>query len=179
MAEVRTLARPYARSVFEIARDADSLEAWSKTLAAVAEIVGNEDVASVMGNPNVADAQLAESIVDIAGGDSLPAHAANYVRLLADNKRLVLAPEIADEFEGMRAEYEKRMDVTVTSAAVLSEQQQQALSDSLEQRLSARVALSFEQDESLIAGAVIRAGDLVIDRSMRSQLTRMQQRLTQ
>lgn len=179
MAEVRTLARPYARSVFEIARDADALAAWSQALAAVAEIVVNDDVASVMNNPNVDDDQLAESIISIAGGDNLPEHSGNYVRLLATNKRLVLAPEIAEEFETMRAEYERRMDVTVTSAAAFSEQQQQALSDSLEQRLSAQVSLSFEQDEDLIAGAVIRAGDLVIDRSMRSQLARMQQRLTQ
>lgn len=179
MAEVRTLARPYARSVFEIARDADALAQWSQALAAVADVVANDDVRSVMGNPNVSDRQLADSIIGIAGGDSLPQDAASYVRLLADNKRLVLAPAIAEAFEDMRAEYEKRMDVTVVTASEFSEQQQQALSDSLQQRLSANVSLSFERDDSLIAGAVIHAGDLVIDHSMRYQLERMQQRLTQ
>lgn len=179
MAEVRTLARPYARAVFEIARDADALAEWSQTLARVAEIVSNEDVARLMGNPNVADAKLADSIISIAGGDELPEDRASYVRLLTDNGRLAQAPEIADQFEVMRAEYENRVDVTVVSAAAFSEQQQQALSESLEQRLSAKVNLSFERDEQLIGGAVIRAGDLVIDHSLSSQLVRMQQRLTQ
>src|SRR5699024_8904409 len=168
MAEVRTMARPYARAVFEIAREADAFAAWSEALASVAAIVSNPDVARVMGNPMIADTQLADSIIAIAG-DALPAGGANFVRLLAANDRLVLAATIADQYEVMRAEAEKRVDVTVTSASAFSEQQQQALSASLEQRLAAKVTLAFEQDASLIGGAVIRAGDLVIDRSLRSQ----------
>lgn len=178
MAEVRTTARPYARAVFEIARDADTLAAWSQALTVVAEIVANDDVARVIGSPLVTDGQLADSIIGIAG-DALPEHGANYVRLLAANDRLTLASAIAEQFEAMRAEYEKRMDVTVVSAVEFSAQQQQALTDSLQQRLSAQVSLTFEHDADLIGGAVIRAGDLVIDRSLRSQLDRMQRELAQ
>lgn len=179
MSEVRTLARPYARAVFQAAREADALQAWSQALTAVAEIVAHEDVARVMGNPNVTGAKLADSIISIAGGEELPEHADNYVRLLAANDRLGLAPAIAEQFEDMRADFEKRVDVTITSASAFSEQQQQALSESLQQRLSAEVSLTFEDDERLIGGAVIRAGDLVIDHSLRSQLQRMQKSLTQ
>lgn len=177
MAEVRTMARPYARAVFAVARDAKALTAWSQGLEAVAEIVTNADVVRVMNNPEVTPAQLADSIIAIAG-DHLPQQAQAYVRLLADNRRLVLAPAIAEQFETMRAAVEQRVDVTVVSAVPFSQQQQQALSVSLQQRLDAEVALTFDHDAELIGGAVIRVGDLVLDHSLRSQLARMQQNLT-
>jgi len=177
MAEIRTMARPYARAVFEIARGNDALAAWSEALAAVAAIVSNETVRQIVDNPNISDQQLVDSIIDLAG-DAVPEQAHNYVRLLVENERLLLAPAIAEQFEDMRAAVEQRVDVTVVSAAAIPEQQKQALAASLEKRLAANVELTFEQDASIIGGAVIRAGDLVIDHSLRSQLTRMQNSLT-
>lgn len=173
MAETRTLARPYAQAVFEIARAGDALPAWSDALAAVSAIVSNDDVARLMGNPVIGATQLADAVIEIAGSD-LPEQGANFVRLLAENGRLKLAPVIAEQFEALRAQAEQRVDVTVISAAEFSEQQKQALSQALEKRLAANVRLSFEHDPEVIGGAIIRAGDLVIDRSLRSQLTRMQ-----
>lgn len=178
MADVRTMARPYARAVFEIARQASALQAWSDGLAAVAAIVADADVSQLIGNPIISDAQLADSVIGLAQAD-LPEHGADYVRLLIENDRLTLAPVIAEQFEALRAAAEQRVDVTVTSAVEFSEQQKQALATALKQRLDATVELAFEQDEAIIGGAVIRAGDLVIDRSLRSQLERMQQSLAQ
>lgn len=178
MADVRTMARPYARAVFDIAQQAGALEAWSNGLAAVAAIVADADVSRIIGNPVVSDAQLADSIIGMAQAD-LPEHGADYVRLLVENDRLLLAPAIANQYEALRAAAEQRVDVVVTSAVEFSKQQKQALAESLKQRLNATVELSFEQDEAIIGGAVIRAGDLVIDRSLRTQLSRMQQSLAQ
>lgn len=178
MAETGTMARPYARAVFEIAQQADALQAWSKGLAAVAAIVANDDVERIIGSPMISDEKLADSIIGIAA-DDLPAHGADYVRLLVDNDRLQLAPAIAAQFDVMRAAAEQRVGVSVTSAVEFSEKQKLDLAQSLQQRLSATVDLSFEQDDSILGGAVIRAGDLVIDRSVRAQLDRMQQSLTQ
>jgi len=173
MAEIQTLARPYADAVFELAEASGELDAWSTALAAVAAIVSNEDVAALMDNPAITDATMADAIIGVAG-DDLNAGGANLVRLLVENGRLRAAPSIAALFEQRKADAENRVDVQVTSAVAFSQEQQAALAKSLEKRLSRSVRLSFEQDENVIGGAVIRAGDLVIDGSLRAQLERMQ-----
>ncbi len=172
MAETQTLARPYAEAVFELAEAKSELDTWSTALAALAAIVSNEDVAAIMDNPAIADSTMADAIIGVAG-DDLNAGASNLVRLLVENDRLRLAPAIAELFEQRKADAESRVDVQVTSAVAFSEEQQAALAKSLEKRLSRSVRLSFEQDENVIGGAVIRAGDLVIDGSLRAQLERM------
>lgn len=172
MAETQTLARPYAEAVFELAEAKSELDTWSTALAALAAIVSNEDVAAIMDNPAIADSTMADAIIGVAG-DDLNAGATNLVRLLVENDRLRLAPAIAELFEQRKADAENRVDVQVTSAAEFSEEQRAALAKSLEKRLSRSVRLSFEQDENVIGGAVIRAGDLVIDGSLRAQLERM------
>jgi len=176
MAETQTLARPYAQAVFELAESNDALTEWSDALGALAAIVSNDDVAALMGNPEVDDTRLVDAIIEIAR-DDLNADAANLVRLLAENSRLSLAPAIAEQFEARRAAAENRVDVNVVSAAPLSDEQQADLVKSLEKRLARSVRLTYEQDESVIGGAVIRAGDLVIDGSLRAQLERMRQSL--
>lgn len=178
MAEIYTLARPYAEAVFSLAEAGDSFASWSTALAALSAIVGNDDVSALMTNPAIDDATLADAIIGVAGED-LHEPARNLVRVLADNGRLVLAPAIAELFEASLAERENRVDVDVRAATELSEAQQGALAEALEKRLSRRVRLSFERDESVIGGVVIRAGDLVIDGSLSAQLERMRQSLTQ
>lgn len=180
MAELRTLARPYAEAVFELAQAGDSLPAWSEALDTVAAIVSNEDVAALVGNPGVDDRQLAEAIVAIAGealSGVADGQAENLVRLLAENGRLRLAPEIAAQYAALRAEAENRVDVEVRTAAELGDAQREALASALEKRLARQVSLSCTIDEGLIGGAVIRAGDLVIDGSVRAQLARLSQSL--
>ncbi|MDT0619240.1 F0F1 ATP synthase subunit delta [Salinisphaera sp. P385] len=176
MAEIRTLARPYAEAVFELASQGGRLAEWGDALQALAAIAAHPDVSRLVGNPRVDDDQLADAIIGIAG-DRLDDAGRNFVRLLSEKGRLTLLPAIAEQFAALRAEAENRVEVTVTAAAEISESQQQALTKALEQRLSRQVSLTAETDAELIGGAVIRAGDLVIDGSLRAQLARLEQSL--
>ena len=176
MAETQTLARPYAEAVFELAESQGRLDEWSQALNALSTIVSNPDVAMLLNNPEVADSRLAEVVIEI-GSEDLDDSSENLVRLLVANGRLGLAPAIATLYEQRKAQAEHRVDVSVTSAVEFSEEQRSALAKSLEKRLDRSVRLTFEQDEDVIGGAVIRAGDLVIDGSLRAQLERMRQSL--
>ncbi len=178
MAERYTLARPYAQAVYELAeaQGADGLARWSDALAAMAAIVRDAAVTPLMHNPRVSDAVLADAII-ATGGSDFDAMAQNFVRLLLNNDRLALAPEIAELFETRRAAAENRLDVEVTSAVALSEDQRGALGKALEQRFGRTVSMRFAQDASMIGGAVIRAADVVIDGSLTAQLERMRRSL--
>lgn len=169
MAELRTLARPYAEAAFELAREGDRLAVWDEALAALATVIAHPDVHRLIGNPRIGAQELAQAIISVSG-DDLDSDVANLVRLLAEKDRLALMPAIADHFSSRRAAAENRVDVTVVAADELSEAQLQALKAALEQRLSRTVGLSTEIDNDLIGGAIIRAGDLVIDGSIRAQL---------
>lgn len=174
-ADNRTLARPYARAVFEKARTAGNLSEWGETLAALGAVAGHVDVRKLIGNPNVDQAELAGHMAAIAGRDDEATRA--FLALLAENKRLSILPAIAEQFEAQRAAAEGWVEVEVTAAAEVSADLQSRLSDALAHRLGREVRLRTATDEELIGGAVIRAGDLVIDGSVRSQLQRMQQSL--
>lgn len=177
MAEERTLARPYAEAVFELARTRERLAEWSEALNTLATIVANADVASLIGNPRVDDAELAGAIIAI-GGDAVDENGRNLVRLLTENGRLGLLPAIAELYAELRAAAENRVDVAVTAASEISEEQQQQLVKALEARLDRNVSVSYETDPALIGGALIRAGDLVIDGTVRADLARLTQTLT-
>lgn len=177
MAEERTLARPYAEAVFDLARAGDALQRWSEALETLAAIVANPDVAALIGNPRVTDEQLAAALIDIAG-DALDDKGRNLVRLLADNGRLPLMPAIAEQFAVRRAAAENRVEVEVTAAQALDEMQQNRLVEALKAHLHRDVSLHCRSDAGLIGGAVIRAGDMVIDGSVRAQLARLDQTLT-
>lgn len=176
MAELRTLARPYAEAVFDLAENAGRLGEWSEALAALAAIVNHRDVAALIGNPRVDDARLANAVVDIVG-DRLDDAGRNLVRLLAEKGRLPLLPAVAEHYDALRAAAESRVDAVVTAASEISEEQRKALAQALEKRLSRNVNLSADVDPGLIGGAVIRAGDLVIDGSVRAHLARLDQSL--
>tara|TARA_B100002049_G_C16020554_1_gene350052 strand:+ start:432 stop:968 length:537 start_codon:yes stop_codon:yes gene_type:complete len=176
MAEMQTLARPYADAVFELAEAQGQLDDWSQALTALSAIVSNEDVVLLMDNPEIADSRMADVVIEVGDSD-LNEGARNLVRLLVENDRLSLAPAIATLYEQRKADAEHRVDVRVTSAVEFSEEQRSALAKSLEKRLDRSVRLTFEQDENVIGGAVIRAGDMVIDGSLRAQLERMRQSL--
>tara|TARA_B100001939_G_scaffold320872_1_gene310087 strand:- start:566 stop:1102 length:537 start_codon:yes stop_codon:yes gene_type:complete len=176
MAEMQTLARPYADAVFELAEAQGQLDDWSQALTALSAIVSNENVVLLMDNPEIADSRMADVVIEVGDSD-LNEGARNLVRLLVENDRLSLAPAIATLYEQRKADAEHRVDVRVTSAVEFSEEQRSALAKSLEKRLDRSVRLTFEQDENVIGGAVIRAGDMVIDGSLRAQLERMRQSL--
>lgn len=172
MADMQTLARPYARAVFEIGRDGSSLPQWSDVLSGLASVVTQAEIASLLDHPKVGSVTVAEKLID-ALGDKLDAAGANLVRLLARNSRLAVLPGIAEEYEALRSAFEQRIDVQITAASEVPDSNKQAISSALASRLKQEVNVEVSVDESLIAGAIIKAGDLVIDGSMKSEIEQM------
>ena len=172
MAEKATIARPYAKAAFESARQHRALEPWSKVLATASSVVQDERVARLLSSPKVKPEQLSGLIGDIAGGE-LDEQTRNFLATLAGNRRLGLLPEIASMYEALRAEAENTADVQVVSAVALDEAQKQRLAQALKKRLKREVRLHCEVDASLIGGAIVRAGDFVIDGSLKARLDRL------
>jgi F-type H+-transporting ATPase subunit delta len=137
----------------------------------MAELVESEQLAPLLDHPNVSATQLAELVAEAIG--ELNGHERNFVQLLADNRRLDLAPEIRKIFESLRADAEGRVEVEVITAKSLDEEQQKRLSDALSRRLGKDIELQTRVDESLIGGAVIHAGDTTIDGSVKGKLARL------
>ena len=172
MAEKATIARPYAKAAFESARQHSALERWSTVLATASSVVQDERVARLLSSPKVKPEQLSGLIGDIAGGE-LDEQTRNFLATLAGNRRLGLLPEIASMYEALRAEAENTADVQVVSAVALDEAQKQRLAAALKKRLKREVRLHCEVDASLIGGAIVRAGDFVIDGSLKARLDRL------
>ena len=172
MAEKSTIARPYAQAAFSMAESQGNLKKWSDMLQLVAAVASNEAMQALIGNPSVDRDKLIDTFIGICG-DGLDQYGQNFVRVLADNKRLDVIPEIADLYEAKRAEAESTVEAIVTSAGPLSEAQQTQLVAALKKRLGREVTLVTKTDESIIGGAVVRAGDLVIDASVTGQLEKL------
>lgn len=172
MTEVATTARPYAHAAFSAARDAKALPAWGNFLGRAGLVIADVRVQGLVGNPHVAAAEFVDFVLDIAGASGNEAQA-NFLRLLAENRRLKLLPEIAAQFEVLRAGAEGQADVQVLTAMALAPELEQRLTAALEQRLKLKVRLHVEIDPSLIGGAIVRHGDLVFDGSLRGRLGRL------
>lgn len=172
MAELTTLARPYAKAVFAQAQDSKALDAWSSDLALLGACVAEEKVAEFLQHPALTAAQQAQTLVEICG-DKLNAAAKNLITVLAENKRLLLLGEISALYEEMKAQLQNTVDVVVTSAYPLNDAQTDHLATALKAKLQSDVRMTCEVDESLIGGAIIRAGDLVIDGSLTGKLSKL------
>ncbi len=176
MAEPSTLARPYAKAVFELARDEQKLAEWSALLAGLATAVRDKSVAAAIGHPAVGRGALAEVLIQVMGSKATE-QSKNLLRLLSEYNRLKLAPMLAEQFEALRAEHEHRVDVQIVSAAPVDAAQQKTLVDAVKKKLNRDVNVEWKTDPSLIAGAQIRAGDTVIDGSISGELARLRQAL--
>ena len=176
MAELSTMARPYAKAVFELAFEAQALPQWSRTLSALALTVADPASAALLSDPRRSRSEVAGALIS-ALGEGLGVQAGNLVRLLAENNRLVLLPAIAENFEALRAEAERRVEVEITTAAAVDPAQQEALLAAVRKRLAREVQVTWSSDPALVAGAVIRAGDLVIDGSIANELAQLRQSL--
>jgi F-type H+-transporting ATPase subunit delta len=172
MAERITIARPYAKAVFKLAQSQKRLPQWSEALGLAASVVADARVTTLLGNPAVSAEQLAGLVTGVCG-ESLDEQGRNFIATLAANRRLGYLPEIAARFEQLRAEAERTVEVTVTSAIELSAAQETKYADALAKRLGRAVHLSCLTDPSLLGGAVVRADDLVIDGSVRTALTQL------
>jgi len=172
MAEAITIARPYANAVFDIANEKGELQSWSDCLVMLAQSVVDPDIAAMIASPSVSDEQVINVLADIAG-ESVTTEARHFLALLAENKRLPLLADIAVIFEQLRAEAEKVMTVGVSTAKALTKKQEANIAKALKKRTGRDVTLNVEINESLLGGAIIRAGDLVIDGSALGKLNRL------
>jgi F-type H+-transporting ATPase subunit delta len=172
MSENSTVARPYAKAVHDIAQERGQADAWSTLLELGAAAAADEGFQRLLGSPEHTQAALADLIIGICGeqADEL---GRNFFRVLAENERLGCLPEIQLEYERLRAEAENVVDVEISSAVPLSDGQRETYAASLRQKLGKTVRLHCGIDETLLGGAVIRAGDLVIDGSLRGRLERL------
>jgi len=177
MAELTTLARPYAKAAFESALQDSALDNWSSMLRVSAAITAEEAVRTLLINPALSSEQVAQSFIDVCN-EELDAKGQNFVRLLAENKRLELLPEISTLFENLKANQERSVDVEITTAFEISSDISDKLAQALKNRLQREINLATSVDEALIGGAIIRAGDTVIDSSVRGKLTKLAESLT-
>jgi len=166
------MARPYANAVFHLARSAGRLTQWSPMLALLSRAVETDKVKELVAAPYLAPAAKAHQLIDLVRED-IDDRCRRFVNVLADNQRLELLPEIATQFEALKADAEKTLDVEITAAVELTAQQVDAYTQALRQRFDQDVNVSLDVDPGLVGGAVIRAGDTVIDGSVRGRLTRL------
>jgi F-type H+-transporting ATPase subunit delta len=172
MSQLNIIAKPYSKAAFEYARDAKAMPAWGEQLALLAAVVSDEQVRSFLSDTRLTRQQRGDLVLKVSD-DQLDANVTNLVKVLNENDRLLALPAILDEFERLRAEYEGTVEATVSSAKALTDAQQKEIAKALEKRLQKKVTLKCEEDPSLIGGAVIKAGDLVIDGSIRTRLNKL------
>ena len=172
MAELSTLARPYAKAAFEYALEAGDLQGWSDSLGTVSSVAKQSSVDQLLSSPSSTASEQAAALTGICG-ESLSSAGKNFICILSENRRLKLLPQIAHQFEIMKANQERAIEVDVASAQPLDEEQQEKLTEALSKKLERKVNMQVSLDKSLLGGAVIRAGDTVIDGSIRGRLTKL------
>ena len=176
MAELLTLARPYAKAAFAYASEQSATDSWSTALELLSAAVQDEAFSAYLNRPELTPAEQVSVIAKVLGEDQNVA-LSNFLTLLAENGRLSLLPEIAAEYEQLKSQNNNTVDVVIESAFPLTSVQEQILAQALEKRFAAAVNVSVEVNPALIAGVVIRAGDQVIDDSARNKLEKMRTRL--
>lgn len=169
MSDFTTAARPYARAVYQQATETSSVESWSDALGLMSTVAGDAALTKVLDNPQLGREQKGELLIKVVG-DKLNEQQKSLIKLMAENGRLKALPEVVRQFEVYRAEAEGKIDAEVVSAFPLNDEQEQAIAVMLKSRLGREITLSTSTDESLIGGVVIKAGDTIIDGSMKSQL---------
>lgn len=172
MSEAITIARPYAQAAFEVAQKLSDLKGWAEALLTLAEATCSPEVQAVITNTRVAKSQLESLMVALLGTQAKAQHR-NFIRVLVENQRLLVLPEIAAIFETLRSEAEKTVNVVVDSAFELSAAQQEKIISSLRARMGREIKLVCKVNKELLGGVVIRAGDKVIDGSARTRLGEM------
>ncbi|MGB9190176.1 MULTISPECIES: F0F1 ATP synthase subunit delta [unclassified Acinetobacter] len=176
MAELLTLARPYAKAAFAYSSEQGATDAWSNALTLLSAAVQDEAFSAYLNRPELTPAEQVSVFAKVLGEDQTAA-VSNFLTLLAENDRLTLLPEIETEYEQLKSQNNNTVDVVIESAFPLSSTQEQLLADALKKRFNAAVNVSVEVKPELIAGVVIRAGDQVIDDSALNKLEKMRTRL--
>ena len=172
MSSLITLARPYAKAAFELARDEQALAPWDDMLTLSRDMVTEKSLADLLESPQVSNAQLATIITD-AAGEFFSNRFTDFISVLASNGRLLLLPQITSLYQQLREEAENRLSVKVISAVALDEEQTGRLQSALAKRFECEIELDNEIDKDVIGGAVIYAGGQVIDGSLRGKLEKL------
>ena len=176
MAELSTIARPYAEAAFELARQESALGAWSQMLRFGATIVADERVAAALDNPRL-DAGAKESLLLSIAGDRFDAQARNFIRVLVDADRVAMLPQIAVQFDALKDAAEATAKATIESAFELTDAQVAGLKAALEKRFGKKIETSVSVNPALIGGARVTVGDAVIDGSVQARLDAMSTQL--
>ncbi|AOA57101.1 F0F1 ATP synthase subunit delta [Acinetobacter larvae] len=176
MAELLTLARPYAKAAFAYASEQGATDNWSNALQVLGATVQDDAFSDYLNRPELTPAEQVSLFAKILG-DQQSAAVSNFLTLLAENGRLALLPEISTEYEQLKAQNNNVVDVVIESAFPLNAEQEQKIAQALEKRFNSAVRVTVEVNKALIAGVVIRAGDQVIDDSALSKLEKMRTRL--
>ena len=176
MAELTTLARPYAKAAFEYAIEAKKLAEWSEMLGFAAQVVSDETMQELLTSPHFTKEDQLAAMLKVCEG-KLSTEAGNFIKLLAQNGRLVALQEIEVLFNYLRSEFEKTIEAQITSATELSEKQITQIKEKLAAKLGRQVETSVEVDAELLGGLIIQAEDLVIDGSVRGRLAKLSETL--
>jgi len=172
MAELNTVARPYTKAAFEHAVDKGNLDQWSEMLVTAAAVTQHETMTQVLGTPGLTSEQKAEAMINVCE-EQMDDTAKNFMVLLAENQRLALLPKISEQFDQLKASQQQSVEVNVTTAFDLGEQQQQKLTQALSSKLGREVSLTTDVDKSIIGGVIVRTEDMVIDGSIRARLAKL------
>ena len=172
MAEKTTIARPYAQATLALAKEQNALQQWSDMLQYASAVAADEDMAALIASPKLSSEQLAELFLEICG-DKLDEHGKNMIRVLAESDRLDIVSEITALFEIERAQSEGMVEAQVISAVELNDAQKSGIAQSLKKRLGRDVSLNCSVDAAIVGGAIIRAGDVVIDGSVIGKLDKL------
>ncbi len=169
MTDFTTAARPYANAVYDTASESNLLDSWGDALTNLAAVISDAQMSDLLECPDLGKAEKGGLIIKVLG-DKLTDKQQNLVRLMAENSRLKLMPDVLAQFEVARAKAENKIEAEVTSAFELSAEQLSELVNTLKNKLGSDVTVTTSIDESLIGGVIIKAGDTIIDASMKSQL---------
>ncbi|ANB16612.1 F0F1 ATP synthase subunit delta [Dokdonella koreensis] len=176
MSSALTLARPYARAAFELARGDNTLGAWATRLGFAAQVAADPRVAALLGDPRIGRENLVALF--LPEGEGADSAFARFLGLLAENGRLAVLPEIGALYEALKHEAERVLKVRVRAAAPIDAFEANKLKEALKRRFGRDIELDQAIDPAILGGAVIDAGDVVIDGSVRGRLTRLEQALT-
>ena len=176
MSELATLARPYATAAFKRSKETGTTSQWSETLAFLAAVILDPQIERAADNPNASKEKFTSALLDLCHSQ-LDSEGENFVRLLVANRRLDLIKVISEQFEQFRADDEGYVMAHVQTAYPLDEAELNQINTVLQQALGKQPRLQVQVDESLIGGVLIKAGDRVIDASVRGQIQRLAKRL--
>lgn len=174
MSDLTTIARPYARALFSLAKEMDQTEQWSKNLIALSDVCAIPEIIALMSNPKISHRDLLDVIIGVAGIAN-DVQMKNFLRLLIENKRLSLIPEISRQFEELMAKEKGALRVDLILAHEMDESDTAKITEALRRHFDKNIELHTMQDKSLLGGVIIKAGDLVIDGSVRGKLESLAQ----